>query len=287
MRRFSPGFDLLASIAPRFLRGAWAGAIALAVGLAATAGAAMSTTRLYRSEAVLVFERGVQAGHRSRRRVVAWRHRPAPGDADLPAAPRITDPGDEALPAPARAARAGRGRRGDAPAHQGLEPRGIHLPRLVRRRLARSGQGRPHAIDHVGRRGGQQAPQSGRRGDAPLPRRRAQAGRRGPQAEGEGARRVPDQASPAGRRGRRGDDGRSDPRGRSRPPGLLRRRGGLARAPGGAAGREPGRGWRPARRRRPASMRPRCGFPSSWRPTRARRRSCRQRSGIWRTSRCT
>jgi uncharacterized protein involved in exopolysaccharide biosynthesis len=62
MRRFSPGFDLFASIAPRFLRGAWAGAIALAVGLAATAGAAISTTRLYRSEAVLVFERGVQAG---------------------------------------------------------------------------------------------------------------------------------------------------------------------------------------------------------------------------------
>ena len=62
MSRFSPRFDLFASIAPRFLRGAWAGAIALAVGLAATAGAAISTTRLYRSEAVLVFERGVQAG---------------------------------------------------------------------------------------------------------------------------------------------------------------------------------------------------------------------------------
>ena len=62
MRRFSPGSDLFASLAPRFLRGGWAGAIALAVGLAATAVAALSTTRLYRSEAVLVFERGVQAG---------------------------------------------------------------------------------------------------------------------------------------------------------------------------------------------------------------------------------
>src|SRR5262245_48112087 len=64
MRRFSPRAELavFASIAPRFMRAGWAGAIGLVVGLGVTAARAMSTTRLYRSEAVLVYERGVQAG---------------------------------------------------------------------------------------------------------------------------------------------------------------------------------------------------------------------------------
>jgi uncharacterized protein involved in exopolysaccharide biosynthesis len=53
---------VLASLAPRIVRSAWMGGIALLVGLAGTAALALSTTRLYRSEAVLVFERGVQAG---------------------------------------------------------------------------------------------------------------------------------------------------------------------------------------------------------------------------------
>jgi uncharacterized protein involved in exopolysaccharide biosynthesis len=51
-----------ASLAPRAARAAWAGGIALALGLAVTAVWALSTSRLYRSEAVLLFERGVQSG---------------------------------------------------------------------------------------------------------------------------------------------------------------------------------------------------------------------------------
>ena len=64
MSRFSARTELaiLAAIAPRFVRAGWVGAIALAVGLAGTAAWALSTARLYRSEAVIMFERGVQAG---------------------------------------------------------------------------------------------------------------------------------------------------------------------------------------------------------------------------------
>jgi len=57
---------MLASLAPRIVRSAWVGGIALLVGLAGTAVLALSTTRLYRSEAVIVFERGVQAGNLGR-----------------------------------------------------------------------------------------------------------------------------------------------------------------------------------------------------------------------------
>ena len=47
----------LASLGPRLVRSAWSGAIALIIGLAAT-------TRIYRSETVIMFEGGVQAlGH--------------------------------------------------------------------------------------------------------------------------------------------------------------------------------------------------------------------------------
>jgi len=64
MSRFSARTELaiLAAIAPRFVRAGWVGAIALAVGLAGTAAWALSTARLYRSESVIMFERGVQAG---------------------------------------------------------------------------------------------------------------------------------------------------------------------------------------------------------------------------------
>jgi hypothetical protein len=50
-----------ASLTPRVARAAWVGGIALAVGLAATAIWALSTKRLYRSESVLLYERGVQS----------------------------------------------------------------------------------------------------------------------------------------------------------------------------------------------------------------------------------
>jgi uncharacterized protein involved in exopolysaccharide biosynthesis len=50
-----------ASLAPRVTRAAWVGGIALAVGLVATAIWALSTSRLYQSEAVLLYERGVQS----------------------------------------------------------------------------------------------------------------------------------------------------------------------------------------------------------------------------------
>ena len=53
---------MLAAIAPRFVRASWVGGIALVLGLAGTAAWTLSTARLYRSEAVLMFERGVQAG---------------------------------------------------------------------------------------------------------------------------------------------------------------------------------------------------------------------------------
>jgi hypothetical protein len=52
----------LASFAPRAAQAAWAGGIAFALGLAATAVVALSTSRLYRSEAVLIYERGAQSG---------------------------------------------------------------------------------------------------------------------------------------------------------------------------------------------------------------------------------
>jgi len=52
----------IASIVPRFARTGWVGAITLAIGLIVTTVWTLSTKRLYRSEAVVVFERGVQAG---------------------------------------------------------------------------------------------------------------------------------------------------------------------------------------------------------------------------------
>jgi succinoglycan biosynthesis transport protein ExoP len=65
MRRSDSGrgeFAVLATLAPRAVRAAWTGGIALAVGLAATTVWALSTTRLYQSESVILFEHGVQAG---------------------------------------------------------------------------------------------------------------------------------------------------------------------------------------------------------------------------------
>lgn len=53
---------MLASLAPRMLRVKWAGVIAFVVGLGATFALSFSTTRLYRSEAMILFEHGVQAG---------------------------------------------------------------------------------------------------------------------------------------------------------------------------------------------------------------------------------
>src|SRR5882672_5858009 len=51
-----------ASLAPRVARASWVGGVVLALGLAATAIWALSTNRLYRSEAVILYERGVQSG---------------------------------------------------------------------------------------------------------------------------------------------------------------------------------------------------------------------------------
>ncbi|HTA18875.1 MAG TPA: hypothetical protein VK989_06260 [Polyangia bacterium] len=48
------------SLTPRVARSAWVGGIFLAVGLVGTAAWALSTARLYRSEAVVLYERGVQ-----------------------------------------------------------------------------------------------------------------------------------------------------------------------------------------------------------------------------------
>jgi hypothetical protein len=50
-----------ASLAPRVARASWVGGVVLAIGLAATAIWALSTSRLYRSEAVILYERGVQS----------------------------------------------------------------------------------------------------------------------------------------------------------------------------------------------------------------------------------
>src|SRR5690348_5349348 len=60
----SPRETLLAvmSLVSRGIRSMWVGGIVLALGLAATAVWALSTKWLYRSEAVIVYERGVQSG---------------------------------------------------------------------------------------------------------------------------------------------------------------------------------------------------------------------------------
>ena len=50
----------LASFAPRLARAAWAGGVAFLVGLVVTIILSLLTSRLYRSEAVLAYERGVQ-----------------------------------------------------------------------------------------------------------------------------------------------------------------------------------------------------------------------------------
>src|SRR5262249_46302227 len=52
----------LASLVSRAFRSAWVGLVVLALGLTGTMIWALSTKRLYRSEAVVVFERGVQTG---------------------------------------------------------------------------------------------------------------------------------------------------------------------------------------------------------------------------------
>lgn len=52
---------MLASLAPRAMRAGWVGGIVLALGLVGTAVWALSTRRLYQSEAVVVYERGVQS----------------------------------------------------------------------------------------------------------------------------------------------------------------------------------------------------------------------------------
>jgi hypothetical protein len=61
---FSPRDSLasLTALLPRAKRSAWVGGIALAVGLVGTGIWAMKARRMYRSEAVVVYERGVQAG---------------------------------------------------------------------------------------------------------------------------------------------------------------------------------------------------------------------------------
>jgi uncharacterized protein involved in exopolysaccharide biosynthesis len=60
---FSPRESLasLAALLPRARRAAWVGGIALAIGVALTAAWAVSAKRMYRSEAVVVYERGVNA----------------------------------------------------------------------------------------------------------------------------------------------------------------------------------------------------------------------------------
>jgi uncharacterized protein involved in exopolysaccharide biosynthesis len=52
----------LTALMPRAARSAWIGGIAFVIGLAGTVVWAMSAKRLYQSEAVVVYERGVQAG---------------------------------------------------------------------------------------------------------------------------------------------------------------------------------------------------------------------------------
>ena len=61
LNRGGESWPMLAAI-PRATRVAWTGAIGFGIGLVVTAPWVMSTTRLYRSEAVIVWERGVQAG---------------------------------------------------------------------------------------------------------------------------------------------------------------------------------------------------------------------------------
>src|SRR5881394_3727244 len=51
----------MVSFLPRALHAAWVGGIALALGLIATTAFVLSTARRYRSEAVVVYERGVQS----------------------------------------------------------------------------------------------------------------------------------------------------------------------------------------------------------------------------------
>jgi hypothetical protein len=53
---------MLASLIPRATRVAWTGAVGFGIGLVVTLLWVMSTTRLYRSEAVLLWEHGVQTG---------------------------------------------------------------------------------------------------------------------------------------------------------------------------------------------------------------------------------
>src|SRR5262245_62035937 len=52
---------LVASFVPRIKRAAWLGGVIFAAGLAGTAIWALSSARLYRSEAVLLYERGIQS----------------------------------------------------------------------------------------------------------------------------------------------------------------------------------------------------------------------------------
>jgi hypothetical protein len=54
---------VVAAFVPRIKRAAWLGGVILAVGLVGTAIWALSSARLYRSEAVLLYERGIQSEH--------------------------------------------------------------------------------------------------------------------------------------------------------------------------------------------------------------------------------
>src|SRR5215471_17524132 len=51
----------LISLLPRVVRSAWLGGVVFALGLAGTAVWALSTRRIYQSESVILFERGVQS----------------------------------------------------------------------------------------------------------------------------------------------------------------------------------------------------------------------------------
>ena len=55
----SDGLPSLAAYVPRLLRAKWVGLIAFAVGLIGTAAWVFSTHRLYQSEVVLSYERGI------------------------------------------------------------------------------------------------------------------------------------------------------------------------------------------------------------------------------------
>src|SRR5262245_5082944 len=52
---------LVASFVPRIKRAAWLGGVIFAAGLVGTAIWALSSARLYRSEALLIYERGIQS----------------------------------------------------------------------------------------------------------------------------------------------------------------------------------------------------------------------------------